>query len=138
MRSVKMLIVTLSAATLLFASCGQEEINYVSVAEAQQIIPGTWKVYYYGDDNGGTADQFTDYTFVFLNDGTVTATTGLESYQGTWIIQASSDEFYDQELVLTIDQMDLLNHTWLMTGVSDVKLELVEDSGSEQVHFLKM
>lgn len=138
MKRTSLIIAVLAIALIGTTSCSKDQLGYISVTEAEGIIPGTWKVNYYGDDAGGTADQFANYTFTFKNDGTVSATSGAEIYEGSWIIQPSQDEIYDQEIVLTINQMDILNQTWLVADMSEVGMQLVDQSGGTQVHFLKL
>lgn len=138
MKSSSLVIAVLAIALIGTTSCSKDQMGYISLTEAESIIPGTWRVNYYGDDAGGTTDQFANYTFTFKNDGTVTATSGAEIYEGTWLIRASSDTYYDQEIVLTINQMDILNQTWLLLDMSEVGMQLVDSSGEAQVHFLKM
>lgn len=138
MKRTSLVIAVLAIALIGTTSCTRDQMDYISITEAEGIIPGTWKVNYYGDNAGGTADQFASYTFTFMNDGTVTASSGAEIYEGSWLIQPSNDAYYDQEIVLTINQMDILNQTWLVADMSEVGMQLVDASGVSQVHFLKL
>lgn len=74
-------------------------------------------------------DQYTAYRFNFQNDGTVTASDGINSYSGTWAASGSANN-----ISIQIDMPDLtdFNATWnlheIETGVeADVDLRLGDD-----------
>ena len=114
-------------------------MNTISIAEAESIIPGSYKV----NSFAGTGDlaQYQDYTFEFISNGELRATKGAESYTGNWGITTVADVTYDKEVSITMagnEQMDMLNHSWFVKDVTDVTLNLVDDTATEEFLFIKI
>jgi hypothetical protein len=138
MRNLRILPVAVIAMVLI-TSCTKTDMNTISIAEAQGIIPGSYKV----NSFAGTGDlaQYTDYTFEFISNGELRATKGAESYTGSWDITTIADVTYDKEVSITIagnEQMDMLNHSWFVKDVTDVTLNLVDETAEEEFLFIKI
>ena len=138
MRNLRILPVAVIAMVLI-TSCTKTDMNTISIAEAQGIIPGSYKV----NNFAGTGDlaQYQDYTFEFISNGELRATKGAESYSGSWDIITIADVTYDKEVSITIagnEQMDMLNHSWFVKDVTDVTLNLVDDTATEEFLFIKI
>ena len=138
MRNLRILPVAVIAMVLI-TSCTKTDMNTISIAEAESIIPGSYKV----NNFSGTGDlaQYQDYTFEFISNGELRATKGAESYSGTWDITTVADVTYDKEVSITIagnEQMDMLNHSWFVKDVTDVTLNLVDDTATEEFLFIKI
>ena len=138
MRNLRILPVAVIAMVLI-TSCTKTDMNTISIAEAQGIIPGSYKV----NNFAGTGDlaQYQDYTFEFISNGELRATKGAESYSDSWDIITIADVTYDKELSITIagnEQMDMLNHSWFVKDVTDVTLNLVDETATEEFLFIKI
>ena len=139
MRNFRILSVMVLAAVLV-TSCTKNELNNISIAEAQSILPGSYKV----NDFAGTGDlaQYQDYTFEFLNSGELVATKGAETYTGSWsLVSINTDPVYDREVTITIDgneEMTALNHRWYVKNMTDVTLNLIDDAASSEILFIKI
>ncbi len=140
MKNLRFLPATLMVIVLLSA-CTQTDLSTMSVADAQGVIPGTYKVSYY-EAQGGTLNAFEGYTFVFYSNGTMNATNGIDSYDGTWMIQyISTDVAYDKEVMIAINgnpEMEALDQSWYVKDVTDVTLQLTDDGDATEVHFIKI
>ncbi len=136
-----MSFVLLSLTTLLFASCYEPGGSFISISEAETIIPGAWRVDYYTDGKGTTADVFTEYSITFKNDGTLTVNDGVNTYPGTWVISiANEDPTYDEQIDITVtgsDIMTSLSKIWLVTDMNDNRMNLMDGTGQEEIYLLR-
>ena len=120
MRNLRILPVAVIAMVLI-TSCTKTDMNTISIAEAQGIIPGSYK-----------------FKCIVL---VLRATKGAESYSGSWDIITIADVTYDKEVSITIagnEQMDMLNHSWFVKDVTDVTLNLVDETATEEFLFIKI
>lgn len=137
MKNVKMMLIAIVAITV--SSCSKDDIQKLSVSDAEATIPGNWKVTYYFDNSDGSTDDFAGYTFTFGTDGSLTVNSGSSTFTGTWTVKSSDDDpNYDKEVEIEIsgnDLMDELSHSWLLTELTDASMQLKDDSGDEELHF---
>ncbi len=128
-------------ATLLITSCSKTDMNILSISEAESIIPGSYKVNDFANGDGDFA-QFENYTFEFKSNGNVVATKGDESFTGTWDISTTNtDPVYDKEVSITIagnTEVEDLSHVWYVKEVTDVTLDLIEETIASEVLFIKI
>ncbi len=139
MRKLRVFMAAIVVA-ISFTACSKSELNNMSITEAESVIPGTYKVNFYGDTYGD-AGPFGEYTFEFFSNGTMSATNATEAFSGTWLIKTVADEEFDKEISITITgspEMDMLNYAWKVMEVTDVTLQLVDDTGAEEIHFIKI
>ncbi len=68
--------------TFVFTGCSKETLDQFS-ASREIITNGKWSIDYYfnGQDN---TDKFQGFQFTFGSNGSLTASNGAESYNGTW------------------------------------------------------
>lgn len=88
----------------------------------------TWKVTYFYDDKDETA-HFTGYSFDFFTNGSVTATQGAQTINGSW---TDGNDDSTTKLYLnfgTASPFDELNEDWEILSISDTKIELRHISG---------
>lgn len=124
---------------LFVTSCTKTDMDTLSISEAAGIIPGSYKV----NNIAGTGElaQYADYTFQFKSNGDLVVTNGTDTFTGAWDITTIADDVYDKEVVITIqgnEQMDVLDHSWFVKDMSDVTLNLVDDTAVEEVLFIKI
>lgn len=140
MRKLTLIPVVLIA-VMFTTSCAKTELTQLTAVEAQNIIPGSYKVNDFANDNGNFT-QYDNYTFEFRSNGTVVATNGVETYSGTWDIKAvNTDPVYDKEVSISISgnmEMDDLNHVWFVKSVTDVTLGLIDDDSASEILFIKI
>lgn len=127
---------------LVMPSCSDDSLEDVTVTEAEALADGSWKVVYYYDNSDGESNDFDGYTFEINTDGTISATKAGTTYTGTWMVKSSDDDpDYDKEIEFTISgnkQMDDLDGSWLIAVLNDTRMELKDDTPSEEIHFEKM
>ena len=120
------------------ASCSEDSLNGITTAEAESKSPGSWKVSYYFDNSDGVSHELDAYTFNIAEDGTLTVSGGGATYTGTWVVKNNDDDpNYDTEIDFSImgnSDMDKIDGSWLMGTINDTKMELLDDSGSEELH----
>jgi hypothetical protein len=95
---------------------------------------GQWVVQFYWDQKDETAD-FSGYTFEFQSGGTLKATKGGITVNGTWS-ESSSDftiEFGADPLLSSI------SNKWLKTEKTDTVIKLKDDNPAQddQLHFAR-
>ena len=127
-------IIKIAAAIILIvtiASCKKSDDSISSqVAQLTQTVQqGKWKVTYYNDNGTVETSTYSGYEFVFSSNGTVTASKGAITVNGTW-----SDGNDDDTLKLylnfgTVSPFEELNDDWHVTGQSSTVITLEDVSG---------
>jgi hypothetical protein len=94
------------------------------------VIEGTWKITLYEDDGDNETSDYSDLSFTFKDDGTVTAQPSLLTviYSGTWSTNKDSDHV---DFNLFFSQYEDLSDDWEVVNSSDTKLELKDVSGGD-------
>lgn len=100
---------------------------------------GNWIITNFIDSGTDETNDFQGYVFTFNADGTVVATNGSDTVNGTWSVtdsNSSSDddniEDDDFNLAFAVSQdskFDDLNDDWDFISVSGTKIELIDISG---------
>jgi hypothetical protein len=104
-------------------------------AQANQVAQnGTWRVSYFWDTDKDETANFAGYEFSFNNDGTLVATNGTDTVNGTWSVtssssSSSSDDFNIMFAVPQSSDFDDLNDDWDIVSVTDTMIELTDVSG---------
>ena len=97
MKNAKTGIMFLLVASLFFTGCSKEALDNFG-ASKEIITNGKWSIDYYfnGQDN---TDRYHGYQFTFNSNGSLVASNGAESYNGTW----SSIRGTDHKEILTFN-----------------------------------
>lgn len=118
----------------LLTACKKEDIKQKENIEAE-VSSGSWKISYFQDSGVNETSNFAGYTFTFNEDGTLKATNGTNTYNGTWSVTDSNsnddsadDLYFNIYFNLTNDFQDL-NDDWDITSHTSSKLELIDVSG---------
>ena len=104
---------------------------------------GDWQITYFNDSGEDQTNDFNGYTFVFNTNGTIVASNGTQTIDGTWNIfddssNSSSDDdgnsSDDDDFILSFNvpetsDFDDLNDDWDFISVSATKIELIDISG---------
>lgn len=138
------------AALALLVSCKKEDGTSVNVSEFKSNVEaGTWKVSHFEEDGEDQTYHFNGYSFTFNGDGTVVATNGTNTYNGTWSIDEDSnddspsndDDFNINFNVSKENEFDELNDDWDIVSYSSSTIELKDVSGGDgsvdKVTFIK-
>lgn len=140
MKNVIRLSATLILVITFMASCSTTaDSNYISVTEAENIIPGSYKVNTF-EDAAGASVAYESYIFSFKSNGTLEATSGVDTCTGQWAINGVNDANYEMEMTLTINgntEVEYLSHNWFVEEITDVTLMLIDDSGIESIYMIK-
>ena len=120
-------IIALTVLTL--TGCKKQIINDVDAS----IVQGEWKITFFQEDLNNETSDFTDYRFVFNENGTVAVHPGALTvvYSGTWDMKRDDNhvdfmlDFGTQEL------LEELNDDWEIESNSETKLELKDISGGD-------
>lgn len=138
----KMMIMGLMAGIVTaLTSCSDDSIKGITTTEAESLSSGTWKVSYYFDNSDGVSHELDEYTFEIGTDGSLSVSGNGSTYTGTWVVKNSDDDpTYDTEIDFSIvgnSDMDKIDGSWLIALINDSAMELLDDSGSEELHLSK-
>ncbi|MDF0706718.1 hypothetical protein [Flagellimonas okinawensis] len=122
-------------------------LNSLSPAQVTELnsiaTSGTWTIAYYFDTDKEETDHFNGYEFSFNSDGTLTATDGVSTINGTWSVTDSddSDDVSDDDSPDDDDDVDFniafsspadfadLTDDWDIVDYTSVRIELIDISG---------
>lgn len=112
-------------------ACSKQKANKVE----KNIVDGEWRITKLVDDNVDYTADFTQYTFDFKSDGTLTATSGTNSFSGTWSVgKEKDDDLFDDSpdvefrIQLGTNFYHVNDDSWDLIRQSDTKIELGDDS----------
>jgi hypothetical protein len=121
---------------LLFTqSCSRsndDTTNPNSQAQIQNITSGTWRVTLFTDSGNDETSDFASYSFQFNSGGTITATKGSTTKNGTWSITSSSNK-YNIDLGAKSDSnkpLGELTDDWKIISISSTEIKLSDDNAS--------
>lgn len=96
---------------------------------------GNWMITYYFDDTDETSD-YAGFTFNFSASGSLTATNGVDTYNGTWSVtdsssgsSSSSDDVDFNIFFAAPPDFQELSDDWDIIQYSSNKIELIDVSG---------
>lgn len=118
----------------LMMSCKKDDVKQKENIE-EEITSGTWKITYFSDSGVDETANFTGYNFEFKTDGTLTASNGSNTYNGTWnVTDSNNNDDSPDDLDFTIyfnltNDFEDLNDDWDITSHTETKLELIDVSG---------
>lgn len=122
-------------------SNNNDQNNNGNGQSAQQVADmaqsGTWIVSSFIDSGQDETNDFAGYTFDFQTDGTLVATNGNQTLNGTWSVTSSNsndddDSDNDFNIFFPVDEdhdFDDLNDDWDIVSANDNRIELLDVSG---------
>lgn len=124
---------------VLVISCSKDDSNDTNdnsntnqATQANQIAQtGTWRISYFWDTDKDETSNFTGYEFSFNSDGSLVATNGTDTVNGTWSVTNSSSDV-DFNIMFAVPQssdFEDLNDDWDIISVNDNMMELTDVSG---------
>jgi hypothetical protein len=123
---MKTLILFLTFGVLL-ASCKTDG----TVSPASVTITGTWKVQSYIDNkNRDRTSTYTNYSFTFLADGSIKATSGAIQFSGTYknVTDSGKEKFYITFITSNNDFAEI-NEDWILEVKNNNLMKLTTVSG---------
>lgn len=130
---LKITFIGIISALILFVSCSRDTASVVE----NRLTSGNWKVTYYYDSNHDQTSVYSSMEFNFDNNGTVSVSSGSDSYSGTW--STGNDDSKDK-LYLTFTSPTSLveiSDDWVIDSESTSKIELSDDSENDLLTFEK-
>ncbi len=117
-----------------------EDVDQQTIAEVKtNVQAGTWSITKFMEDDIDETDHFTGFNFTFETNGTLSATDGTDTFEGTWSItdsDSSDDDSSDDDLDFNINfnltnDFEDLNDDWDFVSRSATKIELIDISGGD-------
>ncbi len=93
------------------------------------IKNGTWRITYYYDTDHEETSSYSGFNFTFASNGTVAATNGIITVNGTWTTGSDDSQV---KLILNFGStvpFDELNDDWHVTELTDVLVKMDDVSG---------
>ena len=129
---------TLSLFLIAFG-CSSDTVMTDNSAEIKQISDmvksGTWRITNYNDSGQNETGDYTGYIFTFNENGTLMATNGTNTYNGTWSVSDDSSSDDDPDDIdfniffASPPDFEELSDDWDIISSSSSKLELTDISG---------
>ena len=95
----RIFVATILMLSLILTSCSSDEAvidNSVKIEQIKDVAKsGTWRITSFIDSGNDETNNFSGYDFTFNNDGTLTATNGSNTYNGTWSVTEDDDSSDD-------------------------------------------
>ena len=120
---------------------GSNQDNSQEIAQIETTVEsGNWIVTSYIDSGNDETNDFNNFTFTFGANGSLTATNGSTTYNGTWSVtdSNSSDDSNDNDIDFNIffsvsddHDFDDLNDDWDIISHSDSMISLRDVSGGD-------
>ena len=135
---------------LLSLSCSSDDDdssidNSQQIAQVQSIAEsGTWRITNFNDSGQDYTSDFAGYNFTFASDGTLTASNGSSTLNGTWSITSDSSSSSDDDSndddddiefniffpVSDSNDFEELNDDWDIVSTSATRIELIDEGDS--------
>ncbi len=122
----------------LFSACSTDDDgsldNSLKIAQVQSVVKsGTWRITNFNDSGQDETSDFTGYNFTFARDGTLSASDGTTTLNGTWSVTNDSSDDNDIEFniffsIPTSNNFEDLNDDWGIVSTSATRIELIDDS----------
>lgn len=121
-------------------SCKKDDSNNPSASSV--LTSGSWKVTYYYDKIKDETSDYAGYTFVFQQNNQLSILASSGNSSETWTVSSGDDNGGSQKLNLFAgsgDPLNSLNDDWVITSISNSKIELKDDSNNNEIlHFTKL
>lgn len=143
MKTLKALTITLILTMTFFTSCTDNaEILIDDSAQIQEIVDtfliGSWRITNFNDSGQDETSDFAGFNFTFSANGSVVATNGTETINGTWSVTGSSssnddsNDDIDFNLFFSVSpnhNFEDLNDDWDVQSVTPTAVSLIDISG---------
>ena len=140
--TVKLILLALAITTISCSKSNDDNSNPANPGGKVEQVSGDWTVTYYFDSGKDETSNYSGYSFVFSNDGTLTASSGSGTFTGTWWIgsKSSDDDNSSNRLNIMITgnkAMDDLVDDWLIVSLTSNEISLKDDNvtSGEELRF---
>ncbi|WP_232817834.1 hypothetical protein [Winogradskyella tangerina] len=131
----------------LMLSCSTEDDegnpnnnNQQIAAIASAVQSGTWRISNFNDSGENETSDFNGYNFTFNSNGSLVASNGTNTVNGTWSVtddsnssdDSSSDDDVDFNIFFPVPEssdFEDLNDDWDVVSYSSTRIELIDISG---------
>ena len=148
----KYLLCSLLGAMLMLVSCSNDESNDTNSADLNSLVQeitdevqsGSWIITSFIDSGVDETDDFTSYVFTFNQDGSLAATNGTGTIEGSWSVTSDdSDDSSDDSPDDLSDDIDFniffsspdsfseLTEDWEIVSHSGARIDLIHVSGGD-------
>jgi len=113
-------------------SCTKEENTNLPenpIEVANTMINGDWKITYFWDSDHDETQHFTGYAFSFKNSGTLTASNGMNTVNGTWSTGNDDNQVKMMINFASPPEFEELSDDWHVLESTRNKIRLEDVSG---------
>ena len=140
-KNFKTILFLVFTGLLTFTSCSSNDgdnnppIEQIQIQVKNNVQQSTWRITKFIDSGEDETNHFTGYNFTFGTNGTLTASNGSNTFNGTWSITDSNsndDSQDDLEFIINFNltnDFEDLNDDWDFVSQSSTKIELIDISG---------
>jgi major membrane immunogen (membrane-anchored lipoprotein) len=141
MKNKLILILGMLLYMVLITACSSDDTMNNDASEIQAIKKtvqdGTWVITYFFDSDHEETNHFNGFSFTFGEDGTLTASNGIDTHLGDWSVKSSnsSDDSNDESDVdfnvffSAPSDFEELSDDWDILTLTLSKIELIDVSG---------
>lgn len=141
-KTLNLAMIFLLSFAMMSSTCSSDD-DGGDTSNAAEIIAientaesGNWTITYYYDTDTDETSDYDGYAFTFSPDGTLTATNGVNTYNGSWSVtdDSSSSSSSDDDIDFNIffaspPDFEELSDDWDIVRYSTSKIELIDVSG---------
>ncbi|MCB0643079.1 MAG: hypothetical protein KDC44_15625 [Phaeodactylibacter sp.] len=122
---------------ILGISCtlDDDSLSNTTPSEVEMTVQsGTWKVTLFEEEGKNETYYFNGFSFTFEDNGTLIASNGSTTYEGSWSIGSGSNDDSPSDLDFNIffplsNEFEELNDDWDIVSRSNTRIELIDISG---------
>ncbi|WP_053971082.1 hypothetical protein [Mangrovimonas sp. ST2L15] len=135
---MRTLISSLLLGLLVIFSCNNDDDSSSNNTQNEienNVTTSTWRITKFIDSGDNETANFSGYNFNFMSNGTVSATNGSNTYEGTWsITDSNSNDDSPDDLHFNLNfnvtnNFEDLNDDWDFISQTTTKIELIDVSG---------
>jgi len=123
----------LSALSLMFilisSSCKKEDNSNSAPSVSSIVTQGNWRVTLYSENGVNETSKFSNYSFTFNSNGTVSAVSSGSTVSGTW---SNANDDSQHKLILNFSNPSTfveISDDWHIVEQTSVKIRLEDVSG---------
>ena len=130
MKNRLLLFSVIMISIVTFSSCSKDD-NSVDPAQTEQNVQsGTWRVTLFNNSGENKTSYFSGYNFIFNQNGSVSASNGTVTQNGTLsVFIDSGDTKFELSFPMTSGPFKEISDDWKVVTQSATKIELVNVSG---------
>ena len=141
----RIFVATILTLSLILTSCSSDDTmtidNTVLIKQIKDNVEsGTWHITSYVDSGQNETNDYTGYNFTFNANGTLTASNGSNTINGTWSVTEDDDDSNDDtsndnnDVDFNISftsppNFEELSDDWDIVSITNTKIDLIDVSG---------